>query len=317
MTRPTSNDRSLVVSTCIIFVFCILVSWTVGCGSNTPEGDGGGSPGGEQGEPDDPVAPPEVEPPFELSHFLCYEGTTDSEAPYDRVHVDDQFTAGLRPTNLLHGGERVCNPVRKVHDERPTEIPRGAEDHHLLAIKAGVLEEKPQPKRVRVTNQFFPAGQDLERQIDVPSGYTGEHQRLMVPAHKLAMEPPGPNPQEHGSPVGLNHFLCHKVKDKPGPGVTVKLRDQTGEYKEVDVGPAVLLCNPTVKEHEGAQPPRYPIEPVRGRNDHLVCYDLEHSALARAYKLAHQLDNTGHRNFSTGNLDWLCVPSQKSELGGG
>jgi hypothetical protein len=174
-----------------------------------------------------------------------------------------------------------CNPARKVHRDKPTEISNP--DAHLAFYRLKI-EGQRREQRVTVSNQFG-AGQRILVEDAV---------FLAVPTQKL-------RPQPHGRPAGLDHFLCYQAKGA-SMNLQLGLADQFIR-QGVRVYETYVLCNPTEKRTEQAK------VGIRNVDDHLMCYRMRGDAYEGKVQIRNQFGDGG---FPVRNPNVLCVPSKKS-----
>lgn len=101
----------------------------------------------------------------------------------------------------------------------------------------------------------------------------------------------------------LRHFKCYNIQG-PDPVHIVRLRDQFGLERRVDVGPPFVLCTPARKAILSGPAPL----PFSG--DHLVCYPINppHDPAVKV-ALANQLQEF---TADVGPSNALCVPTAKT-----
>ncbi len=220
-----------------------------------------------------PFAP---DAPLPLDHFWCYQ--TTGQPVNEVVDTQDQFNVGGLVPIQVGAPIRFCNPVKKTHSGKVFKIKDP--DAHLILYETGVAA-------------------DLLVKVDVKNQF-GNPQRLKVfgPAIRLAV----PTQKEgHEFPQDLDHFKCYKVKGGPIDSV-VGLKDQFQQVQAVNVGRAVLLCNPTRKIHNAQ-----PFE-VKHPEAHLVCYKVTPVQFTIIRGTQNQFRQ---EQLQVQNPDLLCAPSRK------
>jgi hypothetical protein len=122
---------------------------------------------------------------------------------------------------------------------------------------------------------------------------------FLVPSVKVP-GPPAPTPVPPPAMPTLDHYKCYDATG-PAPAVPVMLLDQFGP-EQVEVGPALLFCNPADKNGEGIA------NPV----DHLTCYEIVDTITPVPVTIGNQF----HDFVSlVTNPFALCVPSLKLHVG--
>lgn len=217
--------------------------------------------------------------PLPLNHFWCYQ-VASSQPVNEKVKLQDQFSSRPRRA-LVNDPNRLCNPVRKKHGDKTTEIlnPRD----HLVVYNIGKHDGDPK-RAVQVRNQFGVAQLAVYFPAEV----------LMVPSRKLP----------HRKPRDTDHFKCYYVQGQP-ENETVGLRDQFQETPATVVLQPVWLCNPVRKYHKDKWTEiRYP-------EAHLVCYALSPKDFT---KIVTTINQFRREELTVLYSDLLCVPSRKKVL---
>lgn len=215
-------------------------------------------------------------------HYQCFELKPGRFAA-PTVSLVDRYGAA---SAVLRQPDRVCNPTNK-NDEDPVAP---SDPNHLVGYEVRDADASYLPVRdVTVMDQFGVLRVDLKRMV-----------RLLVPAAKSLVAPPGPlaNP-------GVDHFACYRVQRSQGtpafqtiPGVTVE--DQFGSAV-VDVVEPRFLCAPTNKNGEDPAAP--------GKPGHLMCYRTKHPREQLDIAPVYVDDQFGARAERAIRRDELCVPS--------
>ena len=225
-----------------------------------------------------------------VDHFKCYKAVEPTVPPAPgipaAVRLSDQFgNANLQVGRVV----RLCNPVRKLHDGRVFEIRHP--DLHLVcyAIQQNV------PRQVQVRNQFG------QRRLNVTRA-----NRLCLPSYKNET----PQGQELEPLANLDHYKCYQATEPPpiAPGIppVVGLTDQFGA-RNVQVGRASTLCNPTRKGHDGV------ITPVRFPDVHLTCFKIRQPGIQPAIDVF-VINQFQRRDLEVTTPVELCLPSRKRVL---
>jgi hypothetical protein len=219
-------------------------------------------------------------------HYQCFE-LKPSRFPTPAVTLEDQF--GTMSANL-RSPDRLCNPADKLGEDPPALM----DPNHLIGYEIRGADTPFLPIRnVTVTNQFGSIRVDLKRLV-----------RLLVPASKDLLAPPGPLPD----PMAIDHFNCYRVERSTGappfvpiPNVTVE--DQFG-FVTVTVAEPRFLCAPANKNDEDPTAPDQP--------GHLMCYWTEHPREQIDISPVFVEDQFGARDERVIRRDELCVPSLKT-----
>ncbi len=230
--------------------------------------------------------PPEQTPlvlapdaPLPLNHFWCYQITTSQPVSVS-VKTQDQFDRRPKKTRV-GAAVRLCNPVRKVHNAKTTEI-KYPNDHLLLYDIGDAVT--PPVLNVQVRNQFGIQQLAVYRPAEI----------LMVPTRK----------RPHPAPQNTDHFKCYRVEGQP-VNQTVGLQDQFQANNAITVMQPFLLCNPTRKYHKDRW------TEVRNKDAHLVCYIVTTTQFSVTRKTLNQFRR---ETITTTQADMLCVPSRKKVL---
>jgi len=215
-------------------------------------------------------------------HYQCFE-LKPTNFPSPPVTLVDQFGT---TSGTVRAPDRLCNPANK-NGEDPLAP---ADPNHLVGYELRGTDTPYLPVRdVTVTNQFGTIQVDLKRLA-----------RLLVPAAKSLVAPPGPlvNP-------AIDHFNCYLVARSKGappfaniPGVTVD--DQFGPVTLEVTGPR-YLCAPADKNGEDPSAP--------GEPGHLMCYFTKHPREQFTLPPVFVDDQFGARTERVIRRDELCVPS--------
>lgn len=209
-----------------------------------------------------------------LDHYWCY--STAGNPVNAVVQLKDQFNTGLVDATV--GAPKwFCDPVKKKHNDQTYKIidPNanltlykiGAPTQHLLDVQ--------------VNNQF--GKQPL--QVFAPALY------LAVPTTIVGTP----------APKSLDHFKCYQVKGAT-PQAVVSLKDKFTSAKNLVLGKPVLLCNPTIKVHDGKT---YPVQHAKA---HLVCYKVKPTQFNKTIAVTNQF---GAPQLNISNPGMLCAPSTK------
>ncbi len=227
--------------------------------------------------------PAEAAKPQPLDHFRCYR-VTAATPPLVGIFVVliDQFDvdASAPPVAQVFDPDWFCNPVAKRHRNRTFGITNP--DAHL---KFHRIETAPTPPiTFRYKNQF-----------ESGLATVGQARWLAVPTQKEGHEPP----------QRLDHFKCYEVLAEPADTV-VGLADQWLAEPQVEVGGAVMFCNPTRKidaTGQGAD--------IGNPRGHLMCYRT--GSIAGFAFQTETLNQFGFQFLAVEEADMLCVPTRKAK----
>ena len=242
-----------------------------------------------------------------LDHFKCYRA--DGQKIQDLVFLRDQFGAADRryERDIVGQPRLFCNPTRKVHETAGAVHNVGISNpsNHLTwyDIKPA-LTEQFRPRKVIVTNQFAPHGQQLT---------VVKPRFLAVPTQKITVDD---RATDHAAPRDLDHFKCYQVEGALLVQQTARLWDQFNLPNVWDTHKVVrptYLCNPTVKVHltgfDDNGEPQITKVPILHPEHHLMCYTIQPQT-----EPVHTLniDNQfGRQKLTTTQAQLLCVPSEK------
>jgi hypothetical protein len=122
---------------------------------------------------------------------------------------------------------------------------------------------------------------------------------------------------ENGEPAGGSltdpHFKSYWIEDGQDPHQLVNLTNQFGDWQKVEVGPAILLWVPTLKEVVEPEPVPPPEGPVP-TEPHYVCYAIYFADPPTGVN-AELETQFGRTPWEIGAGDYLCVPALKNGLG--
>lgn len=210
-----------------------------------------------------------------LDHFYCYrvkEGLPVNQTVLLKDQFDQNFLDAVVGVAL-----RLCNPVEKTHNGKVFKVTHP--NDHLVWYKIGTPVAPPQIK-VDVNNQFG----KRRLKVYLPA------EALAVPSQKLPHDPP----------KDTDHFKCYRVKGD-AINVPVGLKDQF-QATQVSVLRPVYLCNPTIKNHNGA------LTDIKYPQAHLVCYTVTPKDFVKKVTTINQFRQ---ENLKTSVADLLCAPSKK------
>jgi hypothetical protein len=224
-------------------------------------------------------------PPRVAQHFKGFRAV-GGPASRELVTLIDQFgTQRVR----LGAVRQLLTPVEKRRTGRPPEPIRRPAEH----LKCYRISGPDAGRTVRISNQFT---ESTELTVGQPTD-------LCAPASKVLEGEPGPPPTD------LNHYKCYTVSRTPAVAENVELVDQFGTSTARVQRPS-RLCNPVEKQRAGrpAEPPPHPAE-------HLVCYQMRPATAFSPLSVATR-DQFGSESLLIDRPSRLCVPSEKTEVGG-
>jgi hypothetical protein len=225
-------------------------------------------------------------PPRVAQHFKGFQAV-GGPASREQVTLVDQFgTQQVR----LGAVRQLFTPVEKRRAGRdPEPIQRGEEHLKCYRISGPAAE-----RTVQVTNQFTASTELI----------VGQPTDLCAPASKVLAGEPGPPPTD------LNHYKCYVVSGGASVAENVELIDQFGT-EQVRVQRPSRLCNPVEKRRAGRDP-----EPPPHPSEHLVCYQMREHGEPFAPRTVFTRDQFGSEALRIDEPSRLCVPSEKTEVGG-
>jgi len=130
---------------------------------------------------------------------------------------------------------------------------------------------------------------------------------LMTPAIKYV------DGEYAGGDMAQTHLKCYAIPGTYNPDVVVNLTTQFGTEADIDVGPAVRLCIPTLKEVTYPEPVPPPSGPVP-LEPHYVCYDTPAATPPPGLiiDLETQFGSEVDVQFSSTRASQLCAPALKN-----
>jgi hypothetical protein len=213
-----------------------------------------------------------------LDHFTAYV-VDEVTAPYigEVVEVKDQFVA----LNVTVGSALgFANAAQKEHLEET--FPIFNPDHHLTVYEIEGYEAQAGMWQVAVENQFG------LQYLTVYGPVV-----LAVPTQK----------EDHGEPLGLDHYLMYGVMEAESVDEYVNLADQFGEFPEVQVYQPVAFASPAQKTYKGE------VTEIRDPDSHAVIYAIEPISFEKTVQVANQFGDEQVLDLTA--LYGLAVPSQK------
>lgn len=226
---------------------------------------------------------PTVVVPREGLHYKCY----DVPGPAAEASVSLETQLGIEPSVEVGAGHYLCPPAIKT--VLPDGDPEGNLDEpHLRCYD---IDEPPPGDTVNIATQF--GNED--------NVVLGRARELCVPTLKEVIIPPEPPPPGSLPLPTKPHYKCYEIEGHD-PDVIVNLETQFGLESNVDVGQAIRLCLPALKNGEG------------GLNaPHLECYVIDEPAPSpqRTVRLETQFFHP-EPDEQVGMAKLLCVQAGKT-----
>ena len=223
-------------------------------------------------------------PPFNPTHYWTYHDSLPVYYP-QAIRVQDQFYRQPIPIDV-DKRERLLN---WVHKSISAALPGSAvPDTFLHYTWWNIVNKKPTPRQVIVTNQF---GSYIVQVHNL--------EFMLVPALK------NPNAANFNPPYA-NHYLCYRAFGFPAPPVGYDLRDEWRfdfQYPQ----PMEYLCTPCWKEHLGQI--FAPVDTVT----HFAVYPIQPQSDSFTPFLLDQFWH-GPTVVKQDPYEYLFVPSEKTDL---